>query len=345
MRFKKLTILLFLAGLMGLNAQTSNAPQNEPKVIPVQDSIYMIQHRGGNIGISVGSDGVFMIDDQFADNTPAILNAILTVTDQQVQFLVNTHHHGDHTGGNKNMTGQGTVIFSHQNVRRKLVAIARKEKFGDMEEKMNDAMDKIPEGSKEEAYKEAKEKMSSAVKQAEEYEPDQETLPMVTFSDNLSFYYNGEEIAIFHVANAHTDGDVMVYFTNSNVIHSGDAFVNGRYPYIDKENGGTLEGYIKGLDRLLMIADKETRIIPGHGGVARRVDVSYTRGMLVFLRDRVAFHHVSGKSKEEILAMTELTKEYDDKGFGDGFINKDRFMEMIYIEATKRYPKTVKDKK
>lgn len=331
---------MFLTGFIGLNAQTNNTAETKPKVIPVKDSIYMIQHRGGNIGISVGSDGVFMIDDQFADNTPAILNAILTLTTQPVQFLVNTHHHGDHTGGNKNMTGQGVVIFSHENVRNRLIAAARAKLEGEFDKAMTKAMDNVPEGSSEAAYKDAKNKAVSSNKKLTEFQPDQETLPMVTFSENLSFYYNDEDVMVFHVGSAHTDGDVMVYFTNSNVIHGGDAFVKDRYPYIDNKSGGTLEGYIKGLDRLLMIADDETRIIPGHGGVAKRADVSYLRGMLIFVRDRVAYHHVAGKSKAEILAMTEITKEYDEKGFGSAFINRERFMEMVYTEVLKRYPKS-----
>ncbi|MEZ4875664.1 MAG: MBL fold metallo-hydrolase [Flavobacteriaceae bacterium] len=303
--------------------------------IKVTDSIYMLKGKGGNIGLCLGKDGTFMIDDQFADGSSAILNTVSRLTLKPVQFLVNTHFHGDHTGGNKNMIDAGVVIFSQENVRNRLLAEIRG--------KAEDSLQKIFEMNKEKFMKDGavEEKAIEGAKRAsgivEDLMSKDNPLPMITFAEDLTFYYNGEKIVVFHVHNAHTDGDSMVYFTQSNVLHTGDAFVNGQYPFIDLMNGGSFDGYLNGLSKILMMANEETKIIPGHGDVASLEDVKYTKSMLEFLTSRVAYHYMDRKSLEQVLAMKELTKEFDDKGFGNGFISTQKLITAIYKDTEAKY--------
>lgn len=253
----------------------------------------MLQGKGGNIGLSFGNDGVFMIDDQFAEHIEQIQKEISKVSDKPVRFLVNTHFHEDHTGGNVAMTKNGTVIFSQENVRKRLQAMIRRE------------IKKIPE----------------------------EALPLVTFSEDLTFYFNGEKIYVFHVHNAHTDGDAMVYFTDSNVLHTGDVFFNGKYPFIDIENGGSLKGSIEGLEKALLIINEDTKIIPGHGAVGTYKDLQKSVNMLSTTYKRVYANYINKKTEDEVIKMADLTKEYDAEGYGTGFISTEAFLRMIYKSA------------
>ena len=285
---------IFLFSVLIVSAQTDSGEKMNIKLIKVKNNIYMLQAKGGNIGLSFGNDGVFMVDDQYADGIEQIQNEIKKVSDKPVRFLVNTHFHGDHTGGNPAMAETGTVIFSQENVRNRLQDVIAKE------------TKKISE----------------------------EALPVITFAEDLTFHFNGEKIYVFHVHNAHTDGDSMVYFTGSNVLHTGDVFFNGKYPYIDIENGGSLKGYIAGLDRALLIINEDTKVIPGHGDVGSYKDLKDTIEMLSILYKRVNNLYLNNKTEAEILEMADLTKEYDDEGFGDGFIKTDAFLKMIYKEVS-----------
>ncbi|HAT67589.1 MAG TPA: MBL fold metallo-hydrolase, partial [Flavobacteriaceae bacterium] len=163
------------------------------------------------------------------------------------------------------------------------------------------------------------------------------TFPFITFEDDLTFHFNDQKILVFHVHNAHTDGDSMVYFTDSNVLHTGDVFFNGKYPYIDINNGGSFDGYINALSKILMLVDEDTKIIPGHGEIAKMKDVKYTKSMLEFLHSKVAYHYVGRKSKEQIMAMKDITKEFDDKGYGSGYISTEKFMDFIYEDVALKY--------
>ncbi len=303
--------------------------------IKVADSIYMLKGKGGNIGLCVGPNGAFMIDNQFAEGTEAILKAVSRVTDKSVQFLINTHHHGDHTGGNENMLEEGIVIFAHENVRKSLIAETNKKIQDSLEKIYNKNVEKLRASgaSEERATVGAKE----ATKSMEGTLMVDNNLPMITFADDLTFHYNNEKILVFHVHNAHTDGDSMVYFTDSNVLHTGDVFFNGRYPYIDINNGGSYDGYLNSLSKIIMLADEETKIIPGHGDLATVKDVKYTQSMLEHLHSKVAYHFIGRKSKEQIMAMKEITKEFDDKGYGSGYISTEKFMDFIYEDVAIKY--------
>ncbi len=256
----------------------------------LSERVYMLTGAGGNIGVSAGEDGVFVIDDQFAPLSEKILASIGKLSDKPLRFLANTHWHGDHTGGNINMTKAGATIMAHENVRKRLA---------ETPDRQNNMRPK-------------------------------EALPIITFSDGLNLHLNGEQIAFFHVDNAHTDGDVLVYFTESNVLHTGDTYFKGRFPYIDLKSGGSIDGYIKAVERALMVIDDKTKIIPGHGTVSDKSEYMNFLEMLKTLRARVSAEIGKGKTEDEVASNSEITKPYDEQGFGSGFINSERIKRIIY---------------
>lgn len=240
--------------------------------ISVADDIYMLQGRGGNIGLSVGEDGAYVIDDQFAPLTDKILAAIAEVSDQPVRFVLNTHWHGDHTGGNENIGKAGAMIVAHENVRKRL----NPDEFGDV------------------------------IGNTKQSPPD--ALPVVTFTDAVTFYWNGHKIHVFHVDNAHTDGDVLVHFVDANVVHMGDTFFNGRYPFIDVRSGGGVSGVIVAMERILAVTNSSTKFIPGHGALAGPAEVRAYRDMLIVVRDRIQTMINDGKSEDEVVAAKPTTE-------------------------------------
>jgi cyclase len=256
------------------------------------DSVYMMQGAGGNLGVSTGDDGVVLIDDQFAPLTAKIQAAIAKITPRPVRFLLNTHWHGDHTGGNENFGKAGVVIFAHENVRKRM--------------------------STEQFMEFINMKEPPAPKAA---------LPMVTFAGAITFHLNGDEIRVMHVPRAHTDGDAIVQFVKSNVIHTGDVMFNGMYPFIDVDSGGSVDGVISACDRILGIAGDDTKIIPGHGPLATKADLKVYRDMLATVADRVRKLVADGKSVDDIKAA-KVSAEFDDK-WGKGFMKSDKFAEML----------------
>jgi cyclase len=250
----------------------------------LSDNVYMLVGQGGNIGVSVGDDGVFIIDDQFEQLTPKILEAIRTLSDKPLQFLVNTHYHGDHTGGNENMAKQGIKIIAHENVRKRLV----------------------------------------------DGEKPKDALPIITFNDRVNVHMNGEDVNVHHVEHAHTDGDAMLFFTKSNVLHTGDTYFHKRYPYIDVKSGGSIDGYIKALKKGLTLINDETKIIPGHGPVSNKEEYQSFLTMLETLRKNVQAEIENGKTEDEVAANAGITKEYDDLGYAWNFINSERIRRTIY---------------
>ena len=258
----------------------------------VRGNIYALFARGGNIGVSVGDDGVYLIDDQYAPITPLIMAAIADISDQPVRYLINTHFHGDHTGGNENLGKMGTLIVAHDNVRARLTVRSLDHSGG-----WTDA------GA---AY----------------------GLPVITFNDQLSFHLNGDEARAIHVANAHTDGDSFIHFKGANVIHMGDIMFNGLFPYIDVDAGGNVDGVLRGYDQVLALANDQTLFIPGHGPMAGRDDVLANRAMIQTVRDRVAALIADGKSLEEVLSA-EPAAEYGE-AYTWGFINAEKFVTAVY---------------
>jgi glyoxylase-like metal-dependent hydrolase (beta-lactamase superfamily II) len=240
----------------------------------VAKGIYMLQGRGGNMGLSVGADGAFLVDDQFAPLTQKIQAAVSDVTDQSVEFVLNTHWHGDHTGGNENFGKAGAMIVAHDNVRKRLNPAEFKELMGRSRQEPPDA------------------------------------LPVITFTDAVTFHWNDEAIHVFHVARAHTDGDAIVHFRDANIVHMGDTFFNGRYPFIDVDSGGDVHGVITAADRVLALADANTRIIPGHGALAGPAELQSYRNMLATVRDRVAEMLAQRMTEDQVVAA-QPTKDFD----------------------------------
>jgi glyoxylase-like metal-dependent hydrolase (beta-lactamase superfamily II) len=238
----------------------------------------MLVGRGGNIGLSVGGDGTFLIDDQYAPLTEKIEAAIRRVTQDPVRFLVNTHWHGDHTGGNENFGKKGSIVVAHQNVRKRMSVEQVREIL---------RTDPIPASP-----------------------PD--ALPRITFTEEVTFHWNGDTIRAFHVPAAHTDGDVILHFEKADVFHTGDAIVNGRYPFIDVDSGGNLNGIIAAADKVLSLAKPTTKIIPGHGALASPDDVRAYRDMLVAARGRIQKLVDQGKSADEVVAA-KPTSDLDAK--------------------------------
>jgi len=265
----------------------------EVKAEKVKDGVYMLTGRGGNVGLSVGKDGAFLIDDQYAPLSDKILAAVKTVTADPVRFVVNTHWHGDHTGGNENMGKAGALLVAHENVRKRMST----EQF-------------------------------SAIWQRTTPPSPAGALPVVTFAEGVSFHWNGEEIRVYHVPPAHTDGDAIVQFVKADVVHMGDCFFNGGYPFIDTSSGGRVDGVIAAADRVLAGTSAATRIIPGHGPVATKAELQAYRDVVKAIRDRIAKLKAEGKSVDDVLAA-KPTAEYDAK-WGSGFINAERMTRLVY---------------
>ena len=280
-------ICLTLLPVLGLSADV------EIKAVPVADQIYMLVGQGGNIGLFVGEDGTFLIDDQFAPLTDKILGAIKSVGGQHPKFLINTHYHGDHTGGNENLGKGGTLIVSHDNVRERLISGAYIGAF--------------------------KMELSPVAKIG---------LPVITFSKNIKFHLNGDTVIVKHVPHAHTDGDSVIYFQAANVIHAGDLFFNGFYPFIDVNHGGSLKGMIKGVDRVLKVADDQTKIISGHGPLGDKKQLQEYREMLAVAYERLNSLKAQGKTAQEAVAAKPLADL--EATWGKGIFTGDRWIELIY---------------
>jgi glyoxylase-like metal-dependent hydrolase (beta-lactamase superfamily II) len=288
----RLAAVLVLAAVPAL-AQQQDFSKVEVKAEKVAEGVYMLTGAGGNIGLSVGGSGAFVIDDQFAPLSEKILAAIRTVTKEPVRFVVNTHLHGDHTGGNENMGKAGAIVVAHENVRKRMSV-----------EQFSATFNRTTPASPEAA------------------------LPVVTFTDAVTFHWNGDEIRVHHVAPAHTDGDSIVRFVKADVVHMGDLFFNGGYPFIDTSSGGRVDGVIAAAEETLAVIGDKTRIIPGHGPLATRADLQAYRDMLKVLRDRIAKLKAEGKSRDEVIAA-KPTADHDAK-WGTGFMKGDTFTGLAY---------------
>lgn len=286
-------VFVACALLIGGAQAQQNFDKVEIKTEKLSPTTFVLFGAGGNVGVSVGEDALFIIDDQYAPVSPKILAALKQLSDKPIKFVLNTHWHGDHTGGNENMGKGGALIVAHDNVRKRM--------------------------STEQFIALFKSKVPPSPKVA---------LPVVTFSTDVTFHINGDEVYGFHVPKAHTDGDTVVHFKKSNVIHMGDVFFNGWYPFIDVSSGGSPEGVIAAADRVLAMSDDNTKIIPGHGPVAGKGDLKAYRDMLASVSGRVKALMKEGKKLDEIKAA-KPSAEFDEK-WGKAFIKADAFIEMLF---------------
>ena len=277
----------------------------EIKVERIAPGVAVLFGAGGNIGLSYGEDGNIIVDDQFAPLTDKIAAAVATMDKDPIRFVINTHWHFDHTGGNENFGKRGSVILAHDNVRARMST-----------EQFLAAMNmKIPASPKE-------------------------ALPVVTFAEGVTLHLNGDTLHVIHVANAHTDGDSLVHWQKANVLHMGDTFFHrDSFPFIDLSSNGSIDGAIAAANRGLQIANERTRIIPGHGPVASRQELAAYRDMLVDIRAKVA----AGIKAKRTLAQIQASKPAARYGMPSGFIKPDQFVEAVY-NSLRNPPKPVAHK-
>lgn len=287
----------FVAALFALGPGIAGAQRDWSKVeirtTRLTDSLYMLEGSGGNIGVSIGEDATFLVDDQYAPLTPRIIEAVARLTPKPVRFVLNTHWHGDHTGGNENLGREGALVIAHENVRRRMAS----DQFSEFWKRSTPAS---PRGA----------------------------LPVVTFSGGtVTFHLNGEELRAIHVPNAHTDGDTVVHFVKADVIHTGDIVWMGLYPFIDVSAGGSIDGTIAACDRMLSMATERTRFIVGHGPLSSVADVRGYRDMLATVAERVRKLVAAGRTREQI-AASDASAEFDAR-WGQRFLTGKQFLEMV----------------
>ena len=293
-RAPRATPMLFAAGLALAAPAAAQGPDFEKvqiKTEKVAEGIWVLAGAGGNIAVSAGADGVFLVDDEWAPMTPKVKAAVAALSDRPLRFILNTHWHPDHTGGNKDLGEAGALIVAHDNVRLRMSTDQFIEAMG---------MKFPPSPAR--------------------------ALPVVTFNDAVTLHLNGDDVEAFHVPPAHTDGDAIVHFRRAGVVHMGDLFFNGMYPFVDLSSGGSFEGYIAAADRALALGEG-TRIIPGHGPVGTRADLRAYRDMLVTVRDRVKPLVQAGKTPAEVVAARPLA-DLDAK-WGNGFMKPEQFLSIV----------------
>ncbi len=299
---KTIAIICLILGLLIIpnlvNSQETDYSKIEIQTIPVQEGIYMLTGEGGNIGVSVGNDGVFMIDSQFAPLTDKIKKALAKISKQPIRFLVNTHWHFDHVGGNENLGGSGVTIIAHENVRKRLST-----------EQFIAAFNRKVEPLKKEG------------------------LPLITFDNEMDFHLNNNTIHVFHVDPAHTDGDSVIHFREQNVMHTGDLYFNGMYPFIDTSSGGSITGMIAASNELLAICNPETQIIPGHGKLSNCDELNTYQTMLKMVKERVEKAIANSISKEDFI-KSKPTADLD-QTWGKGFLKPEQFLDIVYSDLSR----------
>jgi cyclase len=294
---RRLLTLLFLCAMPAGAAAQTDFSKVEIKATPVAGNVYMLQGAGGNIGVSVGPDGILIVDDQFAPLADKIRAALKGLNQGKLRFILNTHWHGDHTGGNASF-GPEAPIIAHDNVRKRLSTEQRIEFF--------------------------KSTVPAAPKEA---------LPVITFDKSLAVHFNGEEIRAIHFPNGHTDGDSVVFFTTSNVVHLGDDFFNGMFPFVDVDNGGSVVGLAKNIGEIITKIPAGAKLIPGHGPLATIDDLKKFHRMLNETTDLIRKSLDGGKTLDQ-MKSEGLPDEW--KPWGTGFIKTEQWIELIYVSLRKK---------
>ena len=280
-------------------AQTPPPAMPSPPDVKIETTelapgIYMLTGRGGNIGLTVGVDGAAIIDDQFADMAPKIRAAVSMLTDKPVQFVISTHLHGDHTGGNDAFGKSGAVIIAQENVRKRL------------------GTPQVNPSTNQPIAARAR-----------------EALPVVTFADTATLHFNDDDLQFTHLPNAHTETDIYIRFRNANIVHMGDMFTGG-FPFIDGNTGGTLDGLIKAHAAVLPTVDEQTKIIRGHGPLGNKAELQAYHDMLVVVRDRIAKLVRAGKSQDDVVAARP-TREFEEK-YGGANFNAAQWIGRAYVD-------------
>lgn len=294
---KEIAAIGILISSIAVTPQRPPQFEMEIKTAKLTENIYVLEGAGGNVAVFVWDDGVLLVDDKLAPASPKVKAAVAAITPKPIRFVVNTHWHRDHSGGNESLAGEGSVVVAHENVRRRMSV----ESFIAVFDR------KVP---------------PSPAK----------ALPVVTFTRDVTFHLGVEEIAVIHVDPAHTDGDSFVRFRNANILHMGDCYLNGSFPVVDFSNGGIFTGIIAAADTGLAMVDTRTRIIPGHGPVASDHDLRQWRLMLTTIHDRVKKLVAAGMSLEQV-KVERPTKEWEGR-FPGSFVTSDHVVEESYRAAT-----------
>lgn len=263
------------------------------KTTEVTPGIYMLEGYGGNIGLSIGDDGAFVIDDQFAPLTVNIQQAIAALTEQPVRFVVNTHWQVDHVGGNENLGKAGAIIVAHDNVRKRL-------QKGQFVAAFNV---EVPAASPA-------------------------ALPVITFDQGVTFHWNNDTLEVLHVEPSHTDGDALIYFEDANVVHTGDLYWIGLYPVIDASSGGSAAGMVRGVEKVLARINSNTKVIPGHGPLSNKAEMQVYHEMLNTPHAKIKGLKDQGKAIEQIVAA-KPTADYDEQ-WGKALLSPDQWVQMVY---------------
>lgn len=297
---RRLYLALALTAAASLFAQ-QDWSKIEVKATKVAGNVHMITGAGGNIGVSVGADGIVLIDDQYAPLAPKIEAALKSITDRPLRFIINTHYHGDHTGGNEHF-GKSAPIVAHENVRKRLASGTTRR---------GTSTPPAPAGA----------------------------LPIVTFNDTLTIHLNGEDVRAVHMPHGHTDGDSVIWFTQSNVVHMGDDYFNGLFPFVDRENGGSVRGLIVNIEKVLATIPDDAKVIPGHGALS---DKAGLRRYLDVLRSTLAVveRGVAAGKTVDALKSEKVLAEWD--SWGQGFIKTDMWIETLHAEASSPRTRTHK---
>jgi len=285
------SLLLSVGAVTSAHAQTADTTRITASRLA--EGIYVLMGQGGNIGLSTGPNGAFLIDDEYAPLTDRVRATVDSLCGCPVRFVLNTHWHRDHTGGNEHLGKAGVLIVAHENTRKRMSVEQFIEAF--------DAhVPAAPPGA----------------------------LPVVTFTDTITFHLNDDDIRAYHVAPAHTDGDVIIHFPRANVFHMGDTYFNGFYPFIDMGTGGTIDGMIAAADRVLAEADAGTKIIPGHGPVSGRAELAAYREMLAGIRNKVKPMVKAGRSLAQVQAARPTAKW--DRAWGSAFFTPEQLVTVVF---------------
>lgn len=288
---KKIALLTLIALLSFPLLAQQNFDTVKIRPLKITDHVYMLKGAGGNIGVMIGKDGTLVIDNQFAPLSNKINGAVKTLDPGEIKFLINTHIHGDHSGGNENFRHMGVTIVAQDNVRERM-----------MKESVNRQKQIVPPR-------------------------DKDAWPVITFAQSMNFHLNDDDVELVHLDPAHTDGDIVIHFKNANVYHTGDMYVRYGYPFIDIGSGGTINGFISSLDKMMGMMDDNSKVIPGHGELATKADVKIFRDKLADIRDQIAAALKKGKKIEDIPAMG-ITDKYE-ADWGKGFVKGKDFVLLI----------------
>ena len=312
MRRSLVRCVLAVAGALTAAAVPAQTTQPQEEQRPADDSQITSQRlrpglhvlmsgKNGNVGVWSGADGIVVIDDSLAPLAPRVVEAIGRIAEGPIRFVINTHWHPDHTGGNELIGKSGGIIFAHENVRTRL----SEEQFIEL---VNMRVPPAPAAA----------------------------LPVVTFADSITFFLNGDRLDVVHMSDAHTDGDAVLWWKAANVVHTGDVYLNGTYPFIDLDSGGTLAGLVAATEAILARVDDATIVIPGHGPISNRREVSEYRDMLVTVGRRIREGVESGRNLDEVLA-SRPTAEFDAR-YGQGFMSPTRLVGILYRDLTRPKP-------